>query len=416
MVLNRINRDSDRVTIGKNFMSLTILQIANVLLPLITLPFLVRILGTEKFGLVILAQSIAVFFNLIVEFGFNISATREVAVNRSNRNRLGEIFSGVLAIKGILLVIAFFVLSLIVFLIPKLEQDWCVFLLSFGVVIGHALFPQWFFQGIQKMSVITIVHVLAKSIFTLLVLIFIRKEQDYLLVPMFSSIGYIVSGALGFIWSLRMVTPVTPSIQMIRLYFSDSYQLFISNLVTSIYSYGNVIILGALTNNSVVGVYGAMEKLILAVKSMYSPFLQALFPYAASKSNPQIRVQVRKLSGPLSLLGFLVSLVLFIFADPILELIYDNSLITESGNVLRILSFIALFSALNMLLNYLYLSAVKKYQERMQIMISAGLFNVICGLILVGLYGIYGMAFTAILTEVLLLLLGAFYFYKIKNE
>ena len=402
--------------IGKNFMSLTILQIANVLLPLITLPFLVRILGTEKFGLVIFAQSVAVFFNLLVEFGFNISATREVAVNRSNRSRLDEIFSGVLAIKGILLLLAFFLLALIVFLIPRLEQDWDVFLLSFGVVVGHALFPQWFFQGIQKMSVITIVHVLAKFIFTVLVLVVIRKEQDYLLVPLFSSIGYIVSGTLGLIWSLRYVTTVTPSMQSIRLHFRESFQLFVSNLATSLYSYGNVLILGALTNNSVVGVYGAMEKLILAVKSMYTPFMQALFPYAASRSKTQIRVQVRKLMGPLALLGLMVSIVLFLFADPILELIYDDPAITNFSNVLRILSFIALFSAINMLLNYLYLGAVKKYHERMQIMIVAGLFNVVCGLFLASLYGIYGMAVTAVLTEVLLLLLGAFYFYKIKNE
>ena len=402
--------------IGKNFMSLTILQIANVLLPLITLPFLVRILGTEKFGLVIFAQSVAVFFNLLVEFGFNISATREVAVNRSNRSRLDEIFSGVLAIKGILLLLAFFLLALIVFLIPRLEQDWDVFLLSFGVVVGHALFPQWFFQGIQKMSVITIVHVLAKFIFTVLVLVVIRKEQDYLLVPLFSSIGYIVSGTLGLIWSLRYVTTVTPSMQSIRLHFRESFQLFVSNLATSLYSYGNVLILGALTNNSVVGVYGAMEKLILAVKSMYTPFMQALFPYAASRSKTQIRVQVRKLMGPLALLGLMVSIVLFLFADPILGLIYDDPAITNFSNVLRILSCIALFSAINMLLNYLYLGAVKKYHERMQIMIVAGLFNVVCGLILASLYGIYGMAVTAVLTEVLLLLLGAFYFYKIKNE
>ena len=149
---------------------------------------------------------------------------------------------------------------------------------------------------------------------------------------------------------------------------------------------------------------------------MYTTFLQALFPYAASRSKPQIRVQVKKLMEPLSLLGLMVSLVLFTFADPILELIYDNPSITNFSDVLRILSFIALFSAINMLMNYLYLGAVKKYRERMHIMIAAGLFNVVCGLILVGLYGIYGMAVTALLTEVLLLLLGAFYFYKIKNE
>lgn len=416
MVLNRINQDSDRKRVGRNFLSLSTLQVVNVLLPLITLPYLVRVLGTERFGLVIFAQSFAVFFSILVDFGFNVSATREVAVNRSNRSRVNEIFSNVMAIKGVLLIFAFLLLLAIVFLIPRLAQDWSIYLLSFGVVAGQALFPQWLFQGVEKMSVITIVNLMAKLTFTILILVVIRKEEDYLLVPVFNSVGFILSGCIGLIWALRIVNPVKPRLGVIKVQFQESFQLFISNLATSLYSYSNVIILGALTNNASVGIYASMEKLVLAVKSLYTPFLQALFPYTASKKRSQVIQQVNSLIGPLSVIGIVVSVVMLLFAENILDLIYNDPLITGFSDVMRILSCIGLLSALSMLFNYLFLTSLKKYKERMKIMIYAGVFNVLTAGFLVTLYGIYGMAISTVLTEVLLLLMGAFYFYKIKNE
>ena len=266
-----------------------------MLLPLVTLPYLVRVLGTEKFGLVIFAQSFAVFFNLFVEFGFNLSATREVAVHRKDEPKINAIFSGVMLIKILLVLSSFLILSLLVFLIPRLHADWEIFLLSFGIVIGQALFPLWYFQGIEKMSVISIINVSAKLIFTVLILFLIKDEDDYLLVPVFNSIGFIVAGLFGLYWALRNIKLVIPRIIDMRILFMDSTNLFVSNLSTSLYTYSNIIILGALTNNTLVGIYSSMEKLILAIKGLFTPLFQAIFPYLSGKNTTETITFVKKL-------------------------------------------------------------------------------------------------------------------------
>ena len=201
-----------------------------------------------------------------------------------------------------------------------------------------------------------------------------------------------------------------------RILFMDSTNLFVSNLSTSLYTYSNIIILGALTNNTLVGIYSSMEKLILAIKGLFTPLFQAIFPYLSGKNTTETITFVKKLIRPLLLVGLLITSVILIFAEDILNLIYNDPQINNYSDVFKILGVIAVFTALNMLFNLLFLTSLKKYRERMKIMIIAGIFNVILGLVLVLKYGIYGMAVTAALTELLLLVMGAYYFYKIKNE
>lgn len=159
-----------------------------------------------------------------------------------------------------------------------------------------------------------------------------------------------------------------------------------------------------------------MEKLILAIKGLFTPLFQAIFPYLSGKNTTETITFVKKLIRPLLLVGLLITSVILIFAEDILNLIYNDPQINNYSDVFKILGVIAVFTALNMLFNLLFLTSLKKYRERMKIMIIAGIFNVILGLVLVLKYGIYGMAVTAALTELLLLVMGAYYFYKIKNE
>ena len=105
--LKEVSHQEENKQLLSNFLSLTTLQAFTYILPLITLPYLVRVLGTEKFGLVMFAQAFIIFFNIFVDYGFNLSATREVSVNRDNKNKLTEIYSSVISIKLLLLVVSF---------------------------------------------------------------------------------------------------------------------------------------------------------------------------------------------------------------------------------------------------------------------------------------------------------------------
>ena len=168
-------KEKDARQVFENFISLSFLQGANYILPLITLPYLVRVLESDKYGLIMFAQAFIQYFVVITEYGFNLSATRLISLNRDNNTKISDIFFSVIFIKIFFMILSLFVISAIVFLISRFTADKEIYFLTFGIVIGNVLFPVWFFQGIEKMKYITVLHVLAKAIFTVLIFLFVKK-------------------------------------------------------------------------------------------------------------------------------------------------------------------------------------------------------------------------------------------------
>ena len=401
----------------KNYLYLLMIQGANFILPLITIPYLVRTIGTHKFGIVMVAQSLALFLTIVTDFGFNISATREVAMIKNNKESLSQFFFNVIFIKTILLICSFLVLLSLTIFVEKFNQESLVYLLSFGIVFGQVLFPSWFFQGIEKMKMITLINVLAKLIFTVSVFLVIKNQDDYYFVPLFYGLGFLLSGALGFIFSLKYIQYKKPivieSIQIAK----ESFSLFLSNLAVSLYTNMNTFIIGVFVSDSLAGVYSSMEKLIVATKSIYTPLYQAMFPNLSIKGKHKIKEMIEYIKYYVGGLGIIISLVIILFAKDILEIIYKDDLITSYYSIFQILGLIGFLSSLNMLYVSLFFPAVKAFNDRLKILSFAGLFNVFMVLLLIQFYTIYGVAISATISEFFILIL-AIYFYKkhVKKE
>jgi len=363
-----------------------------------------------------MAHSLSIFLGIIVDFGFNISATREVAVLKDDKKMLSKYYTNILFIKTFLILISFTILLFIVTFIYKINVYKEVYLLSFGVVIGQALFPTWFFQGIEKMKVITIINLLSKIIFTILIFVFIKNESDYLLTPIFNGLGFILSGLLGFLISLKYVYISKTNFNSIIKICKESFSLFTSNVFVSLYTSLNTLILGLFTTESLAGIYVSMEKLILAIKSVYSPLYQAIFPNIVNKKHSQILNYVNKLIIPILFSGIVIMIFVILFAEKILEIIFNNEFITSYYLILQILASIAVFSSLNMLYVTLLLPALKKYNRRLKILVLGGLVNIIIIMPLIKLYSIYGVAISASFTEFFLLFLSLIGFQKLKKN
>ena len=192
----------------------------------------------------------------------------------------------------------------------------------------------------------------------------------------------------------------------------ESTSLFISNFATTLYTSCNVFILGIFTGNTIVGVYSSMEKLILAVKNIYSPLYQALYPWLAKQSNKKKNDTIKKITPLILMLGVIITLTILLFGKTILNIIYNDQLISSYASIFKILSLISIFSGLNMLYTSLYLPAIKKYKMRMNMLITAGIFNLVFSLVLVKQFGIYGTAFSVTSTELFILILGFYYYNK----
>lgn len=395
------NKDYERLL--KNFLSLSGLQVASYMLPLITLPYLVRVLGPDKFGLIAFATAFVTYFQILTDYGFNLSATREVSIHKDNKKKLSEIFSSVLIIKSFLTILGFILLSMIIFSFNQFKPDWQVYFLTFGMVIGNVLFPSWFFQGMERMKYITILNILAKVIFTVSIFIFVREISDFIYVPLINSLGFIVAGILGFwiaIYDFGIKLKI-PSFQSIKFQLMDGWHTFISTMSISLYTASNTFILGVFTNNVVVSYYAVGEKIILAVVGLLTPISQAIYPYISrvvDKSEDKGINFIRKITLIMGCLGLILSLVIFIFAGLIVNILagsqYEGSII-----VLQILAFLPLIIGLSNVFGIQTMLTFNYKKAFSSILIIAGVINVVLALVLVPLYEQIGISVSFLITE-----------------
>ena len=398
----------------ENAIYLTILQWFNYLIPLLILPYLVRTIGTKMFGLVMFAQTVATIFTLITDFGFSITGTRALSILKKNRTMKGELFFGVMSIKFALIILLLFFLFALTSTSDKFSQNKLIYYYSFGVTIGMTIFPSWFFHGIQNMKVITIVNAASRTLFAGLVFMFITKPEDFLLVPLFNSASYIITGLFGLFYALKFLKIKVPSIVFIFNLVKESFKLFLSNLSTSLYSSFNILIIGLLTNDTLTGVYASFEKIILALKNIYTPIYQAVFPWLSTQTN-QKRI-IKKMSRIVFLLGLFGVVALITFSEEILILMFNDEIILSYKILFQAIAPILFLAGLSMLYNYLYLSATKKYDLRLKILGYTGLIGILMSTILTFYFDIYGVVFSVVFCEIILLICGLKVFLNKTDE
>ncbi|RMB57953.1 hypothetical protein EAX61_10015 [Dokdonia sinensis] len=415
MLKSLLDSKNGRIVAG-NYTALLFIQGANVILPLIALPYLVRTLEAERFGLVMIAQTMGVFLTILVDFGFNISATREVSLLRSDRDKLSQLYWNVFFVKFCLVVVSFLIVLILITFVERFRVEPLVYVLSFGMVLGHAIFPTWFFQGIERMRVITFVNVLAKVLFTVAIFFFVLSPEDYEWVPLLNGGGFILAGIIGLAISFKYVHFKSPDFSQVKILVSETASLFVSNFATSLYTSGNTFILGMIAGDALAGVYSSMEKLVLAIKNIYVPLYQAIFPWLATKEETKITMFVKKMMLPVGISGGLISGILILIAKPLLHFIYNDAQIDSYTLVFQILAGIAFFSALNMLLVSLFFPAIKHYKKRMYALVIGGLFNLLVAIVGARYFSIYGVAVSAIVTEFFILCIAGYFFSKPKIE
>ena len=398
----------------ENAIYLTILQWFNYLIPLLILPYLVRTIGTKMFGLVMFAQTVATIFTLITDFGFSITGTRALSILKKNRTMKGELFFGVMSIKFALIILLLFFLFALTSTSDKFSQNKLIYYYSFGVTIGMTIFPSWFFHGIQNMKVITIVNAVSRTLFAGLVFMFITKPEDFLLVPLFNSASYIITGLFGLFYALKFLKIKVPSIVFIFNLVKESFKLFLSNLSTSLYSSFNILIIGLLTNDTLTGVYASFEKIILALKNIYTPIYQAVFPWLSTQTN-QKRI-IKKMSRIVFFLGLFGVVALISFSEEILILMFNDEIILSYKILFQAIAPILFLAGLSMLYNYLYLSATKKYDLRLKILGYTGLIGILMSTILTFYFDIYGVVFSVVFCEIILLICGLKVFLNKTDE
>ncbi len=318
---------SEGKVVMNNVASLSWLQAITYILPIIILPYLFRVLGPEKFGLIAFAQAFVQYFMILTDYGFNVTATKEISLCQDEHEKICKTFACVMTAKLALAFLSLAILSPIVYFIPKFRNDWPVYILSFGTVIGSSLFPLWFFQGTEKMKYIAQLNIIGGIAYALFIFLFVRAPQNYLTVPIITSGVSLATGFLGqyFVCKEFQVPFRLVGYKDVERQLKAGWDIFLSVLAINAYTTTRVFAVGLLTNNSLTGFYSIAEKIANAVQTfpLYS-FSQAIFP-RLSKIFQKNKLKAFELMQQIQHITVLISLIclptIFIFAPFIVKIV-----------------------------------------------------------------------------------------------
>jgi PST family polysaccharide transporter len=354
-------------------------QVSGYVLPLITLPYVTRVLGPSNFGLTALGTALVLYFAVITDFGFAVTGTRQIAIVQADPVQVSRTYSTIMLCKVCLMLLGFLSLIAIVSIVPDFRRHWSLYLLSFLQVLGFCLSPNWFLQGMQRMRYIAYSDYGAKILSVILIFTLVRKSSDYVLVAALQSGGFLISACIGlFVVFVRLrVRLVWPLWADMRTAMIAGWPVFLSMASMTAVSSTNTVILGIMTSPDQVGFLNAAQRLIIAARALTNPVTTAVYPHMsklASSSRPDalrfMKKQVLWTAAP-----FLVISLGLLFCAPLVVRLVYRSAYAESGVLLRLMSLTPVVHAVSMCFGTYYMLAFGYEKEWSKIITRMMLLN-----------------------------------------
>ena len=396
----------------KNIVSLFVLQGANYILPLVTIPYLLRVLGPTNFGRIAFAQAFIQYFVMLTDYGFNLSATRDIARVEGDKAAISTIFNAVLGVKLLTMLAGFMVMSGIAQLVPSMRGDFPLFALSYLAVAGNALFPVWLYQGIQRMGYITAFTMAARTLVVLAIFITVRQQDQYLRAAGLLALGMPLAGVVAMAWAARVtgVRFAWPRWSAMKKAVVDGWHVFTATFGGTLYNSSNTFMLGLVAPPEVVGYFAAADKLLKAIQSLIYPISQAAYPHIALlllRSREEAFAFVGKLLRLFTTGTLLLALVLFFGAGLIAQIVFGAKF-AASAEIIRLLSLWPLLIALNVIFGALFIVQLNLGRLLSVSILVPALVHVALLYPVARLGGAAGVAVLMLLTELFVLLIRLF--------
>lgn len=384
----------------------------NYLIPAALLPYLVRVLGADQYGLIAFAQSIAQYFIIATDYGFNFTASRDIAHAPDDRERVRDIFWTTIITKISFLMIGLVLLVAMLVCIPRFQHDSAIYLAAYISVAGNVLFPQWLFQGLQRMRSITVITSLAKLVAAAMIFFFVHKPQDALLATVLQSSGFLIAGITGIIVAVKshVGAPKLPSWRQVRETIIEGRHVFLSTASITLYTNTNVFLVGLLAGTVQAAYFSLADKFIRAVTGLIFPVLQAGYPHivqlqkeSRAKALAFFRKTVVRGVGA----GILVGIGIVIFAWPVATFCFKQN----AAGVLPLLRIVALFPPLAVItasmgmLVFVPFGMDKAYGR---LLFGIGVVNVVLACSLIPFFGAFGAGLGMILMEMIQVVAGVY--------
>lgn len=358
----------------KNTVMLYILTFSNYLMGLIVVPYQTRVLGDEVYGVLGVAAALMGFVQLVIDFGFLLSATEEVANHRDDKRMLSRIFTSVSANKLLLTAVSFAVIFVMCLSVDRWNQNRDVLLFYFAATAINSLIPDYLYRGIEKMTAITVRTVIIKLFFTLMVFVFVKRPEDVVFIPVLQAIGNL-GALLASVWDLRRRLGIglcRISLRDMLFRFRRSATFFLSRIATTAYTFANTVVLDLISAGSMTGFYTSADKLMTTAKNGISPISDSVYPYMIKHRDFSI---IKKVLLALEPVIIIACTVMFIWSEPICLWFFGEGF-EGAGVSLRTLLPIGVMILPSYLLGFPTLGAMGLAKQANLSVVFAGVFHI----------------------------------------
>lgn len=402
--------------IAFNVAMLYMMNIAKLVFPLITLPYLTRVLSVECYGVVSYVKATMVYAQLVVDFGFMLSGVKSVTEARDDMEKVGRITGNIVLAKGMLSLAALAGIITVAFFIDILRENFLYTVLAFIPIALSVLLFDFLFRGLEQMHVIAIRYVIMKSISVALTLVLVKGNGDILWIPVLD----ILSSLVAIILTLIEVKKLGIKISFVESFKGSHAALkvsgvyFISEAATTVFGAFNTILVGIFMNETDVAYWAVCLQLVSAVRAMYTPINNGIYPQMIKRKDIGIIKKVVKVFLPVVTIGCIIVMV---FAKPIL-VIAGSSKYAAAAPVMRCLVPVLFFSFPAMLFGWPTLGAIGKAKENTKTTLAAAAVQLIgLGILIVtDRFEIMLVALLKSFTEICLMLFRLRYCWKFRDE
>ncbi len=387
--------------LGRNLVYLYLVQGANYLFPLLTLPYLARVLGPEGYGLLALGHALAYYIGLFVDYGFTLSGTRKVAQAQKDRQVLGHILSGVLGAKFLLLIPAGLLALVTHFSLPVLRGQGVLVFSAFFLACASSFTPVWFFQGLERLADVALLEVGTKAFATFAVFAFVRGPEDIYLTLLLQGLASLVATIVGFLWLYQQVEFCSFSFAKTWSFLKLGGSLFIFRVAVSLYTAANPIILSLFVPTGQVGIYSGAERLTKALLGMVDPFNRTFFPrltHLVSTEPKRAAIFARTIVLIMFALGSAGALGTVLLAPWGVKVLLGPGY-EESVHIVRVLCLLLPLIALSNALGIQWMLPWGLDRPFNIIIIFAGILNLALAPLLTYKWGAIGMAWAVVFVE-----------------
>jgi len=390
----------------RNIASVGVLQLANYIVPLLIVPFVTRALGKEMFGSVSYAQNIVAYLTLLVTYGYEYSATQDIALNREDKGKLRTIFWTVIRSRLALFLLSLLLLAATSVFLVRIQEAPMLYLSAALINLGVAIYPTWFFQGIEQMGKMAVAGFLIKVVGGVFIILLVTTPADGLLYLLLLSLAYVVVGAGTLVYVVRhygMTYTIGGDKELSKSVVRRGFPIFLNSFFVSLYTMVGLTILGGFVNDGELGIYSGAYRIVMAIMVVCNtPINIGLFPVMSRRWNDSLAEGWKYFGKALGIVagaGALIAAVTFVSA-PLLVAILLGSDFTEAVTLLRPMALLPLLVMVSSLLTVQGLYGLRKQHLAPYIGFAVAVVGLSLNLWFIPLFGTMGAAYAWIASQV----------------